>query len=152
MSPSDAPTESRSKAQDVLVDTRDVLVNALDVDDADAQRLRDGDALYARRVLTSLDESRTYVYSLGLIMTVMSVLLPTAALYQFFRAVDNLSPLELIGIIAAACAVAAAHMAVAAYIYVDWRKKRLCYRTLAALPSDPDSSEAAPQSAAASAG
>lgn len=152
MSPSDAPTDSKATAQSALAEARNGLVDALGVDDADAQRLRDGDALYARRVLTSLDESRTYVYSLGLIMTVMSVVLPTAALYQFFRAVDNLSPLELIGIIAAACAVAAAHMAVAAYVYIDWRKKRLCYRTLAALPSDPDPSEAAPQSAAASAG
>jgi hypothetical protein len=106
------------------------------VDDEQDERLRKGDAPYARRLLRSLEDSKSYVYALGAIMTVMSVVLPTAGLYEFFRRVDNLEPIELIGVIAAACAVAAIHMTIAAYVYVDWRNKRLCYRALADLPSD----------------
>jgi hypothetical protein len=115
---------------------RETLVDALGVDDEQDERLRNGDAPYARRLLRSLEDSKSYVYALGAIMTVMSVVLPTAGLYEFFRRVDNLEPIELIGVIAAACAVAAIHMTIAAYVYVDWRKKRLCYRALADLPSD----------------
>jgi len=115
---------------------RETLVDALGVDDENDERLRNGDAPYARRLLRSLEDNKSYVYALGAIMTVMSVVLPTAGLYEFFRRVDNLEPIELIGVIAAACAVAAIHMTIAAYVYVDWRKKRLCYRALANLPSD----------------
>jgi hypothetical protein len=128
------PTAAGGPPEDPHADARATLVDALGADDDTARRLRNGDAAYARKLLRSLDDSRTYVYALGVTMTVMSVVLPTAALYEFFRRVDNLEPIELIGVIAAACAVAAVHMTIAGYVYVDWRKKRLCYRALADLP------------------
>lgn len=128
------PTAAGGPPEDPHADARAALVDALGADDEAARRLRNGDASYARKLLRSLEDSQTYVYALGVIMTVMSVVLPTAALYEFFRRVDNLEPIELIGVIAAACAVAAVHMTIAAYVYVDWRKKRLCYRALADLP------------------
>lgn len=138
--PTDAPTTSPESASrdaapiDQSEQARSALVDELGIDGGEAKRLRRGDAPYAGRMLNALDDNKTYVYALGAIMTVMSVVLPTAGLYEFFRRVDNLEPIELIGIIAAACAVAAVHMTIAAYVYVDWRKKRLCYRALAALP------------------
>ena len=136
-SPESTPRESAPRGAapiDGSEQARNVIVDELGVDGSEAKRLRRGDAPYAGRMLDSLDDNKTYVYVLGAIMTVMSVVLPTAGLYEFFRRVDNLEPIELIGIIAAACAVAAVHMSIAAYVYVDWRKKRLCYRALAALP------------------
>jgi len=140
-------------AQDPGAQARNALVDELGLDGDDEERLRRGDAPYAKRLLTSLNENKTYVHVLGIIMTVMSVILPTAGLYEFFRRVNNLEPIELIGIIAAACAIAAAHMGIAAYVYVDWRKKRLCYRSLAALPdphtdTSPDSAPLANESSA----
>jgi len=137
MATSDAsPVSTRTPTAASAASVRETLVDALGVDDEQGERLRNGDASYARRLLRSLEDSQSYVYALGAIMTVMSVVLPTAGLYEFFRRVDNLEPIELIGVIAAACAVAAIHMTIAAYVYVDWRKKRLCYRALADLPSD----------------
>ncbi|WP_143815373.1 hypothetical protein [Longibacter salinarum] len=118
------------------------LVDALGADEDTADRLRGGDVPYAKRRFRSLEDSKTYVYALGIIMTVMSVVLPTAGLYEFFRRVNNLEPIELIGVIAAACAIAAVHMAIAAYVYIDWRKKRLCYSVLADLPAPPNSTPA----------
>jgi len=137
MATSDAsPVSTRTPTAASAASVRETLVDALGVDDENDERLRNGDAPYARRLLRSLEDNKSYVYALGAIMTVMSVVLPTAGLYEFFRRVDNLEPIELIGVIAAACAVAAIHMTIAAYVYVDWRKKRLCYRALANLPSD----------------
>jgi len=137
MATSDAsPVSTRTPTAASAASVRETLVDALGVDDEQGERLRNGDASYARRLLRSLEDSQSYVYALGAIMTVMSVVLPTAGLYEFFRRVDNLEPIELIGVIAAACAVAAIHMTIAAYVYVDWRKKQLCYRALADLPSD----------------
>lgn len=137
MATSDAsPVSTRTPTAASAASVRETLVDALGVDDEQGERLRNGDAPYARRLLRSLEDSKSYVYALGAIMTMMSVVLPTAGLYEFFRRVDNLEPIELIGVIAAACAVAAIHMTIAAYVYVDWRKKRLCYRALADLPSD----------------
>ena len=142
--PTDVPTTSSEPTSrdaaplDQGERARDALVDELGVEGGEAKRLRRGDAPYAGRMLTALDDNKTYVYALGAIMTVMSVVLPTAGLYEFFRRVDNLEPIELIGIIAAACAVAAVHMSIAAYVYVDWRKKRLCYRALATLPDPHD--------------
>jgi len=137
MATSDAsPVSTRTPTAASAASVRETLVDALGVDDENDERLRNGDAPYARRLLRSLEDNKSYVYVLGAIMTVMSVVLPTAGLYEFFRRVDNLEPIELIGVIAAACAVAAIHMTIAAYVYVDWRKKRLCYRALANLPSD----------------
>jgi hypothetical protein len=156
--PTDAPTTSPEPAPrdaasrdaapiDRSEQTRHALVDELGADGSEAKRLRRGDAPHAGRMLNSLDDNKTYVYALGAIMTVMSVVLPTAGLYEFFRRVDNLEPIELIGIIAAACAVAAIHMSIAAYVYVDWRKKRLCYRALATLPDPRADSVPSTQSA-----
>lgn len=123
---------------------RDVIVDSLgSLDDPEAERLRSGDPSLARAHLEALDDNRTWVRMLGVIMAVMAIVLPTAGLYQFFRAVNNLEPIELIGVIAAACLVAAVQMAVAAYVYTDWQRRRLCYRVLHALgpeSSGPDSS------------
>ncbi|HHP7239339.1 hypothetical protein [Longibacter sp.] len=132
----DSSVSTRTPTAASAASARETLVDALGADDEKGERLRNGDAPYARRLLRSLEDSKSYVYALGAIMTVMSVVLPTAGLYEFFRRVDNLEPIELIGVIAAACAVAAIHMTIAAYVYVDWRTKRLCYRALADLPSD----------------
>ena len=123
---------------------RDVIVDSLgSLDDPEAERLRSGDPSLARAHLEALDDNRTWVRMLGVIMAVMAIVLPTAGLYQFFRAVNNLEPIELIGVIAAACLVAAVHMAAAADVYTDWQRRRLCYRVLHALgpeSSGPDSS------------
>ena len=123
---------------------RDVIVDSLgSLDDPEAERLRSGDPSLARAHLEALDDNRTWVRMLCVIMAVMAIVLPTAGLYQFFRAVNNLEPIELIGVIAAACLVAAVQMAVAAYVYTDWQRRRLCYRVLHALgpeSSGPDSS------------
>jgi hypothetical protein len=123
---------------------RDVIVDSLgSLDDPEAERLRSGDPSLARAHLQALNDNRTWVRVLGVTMAVMAIVLPTAGLYQFFRAVNNLEPIELIGVIAAACLVAAVQMAVAAYVYTDWQRRRLCYRVLHALgpeSSGPDAS------------
>lgn len=122
------------------VTARDLLVDAIDGLDADeADRLTDGDASLAEAHLDALDEARTWVYALAATMTVFAVVIPTAGLYQFFRAVNNLEPIELIGIIAATCVVAGALTVVPVLTVVNWRRRRLCYRALLALerrPSD----------------
>jgi hypothetical protein len=122
---------------------RDVIVDSLgSLDDPEAERLRSGDPSLARAHLQALNDNRTWVRVLGVTMAVMAIVLPTAGLYQFFRAVNNLEPIELIGVIAAACLVAAVQMAVAAYVYTDWQRRRLCYRVLHAL--GPESSGPGP--------
>lgn len=123
---------------------RDVIVDSLgSLDDQQAERLRSGDPSLARAHLEALDENRTWVHMLGVAMAVMAIVLPTAGLYQFFRAVDNLEAIELVGVIAAACLVAAVQMGVAAYVYTDWKHRRFCYRMLDALgPGHAEQNEA----------
>jgi hypothetical protein len=107
-----------------------------------------GWAAFATRKVRSLREARKWVYALGVTMGLFAVAVPTTAFYHYYQTVESFSILGFLGLVAGACAFAAAQMGWAVYTYMNWRHRLQCYKGLRALGRD---AEPEPAEAAASA-
>lgn len=102
-------------------------------------------AAFADRKVTSLEEARKWVFSLGGTMALFAIVVPTSAFYHFYEATESFSILGFLGSVAGACIFAAVQMGWAVYLYMSWRHQLQCYRALRALghETEPSSEEAA---------
>jgi hypothetical protein len=115
-------------------EARQVLVEGVgDLTDAEVRRIEEGDAALVDAKLEDLEGERAWMWTVTGVTGLMTVVLPTAGLYKFFREVNNLEPIELIGVIAAACLLAAVQAIVPVVVYTGWTRRRLCLRALKAL-------------------
>ena len=115
-------------------DARQVLMDGVgDFTPSERQRVEEGDVQAIEAKLDDLEDDRSWMWTVTGVAALMTVVLPTAGLYKFFREVNNLEPIELIGVIAAACLLAAAQAVVPVFLYTTWRRRRLCLRALRAM-------------------
>lgn len=101
--------------------------------DAERQRIERGDVQVLDAKLEGLEDDRSWLLTLTAVASLMAIVLPTAGVYKLFRAVNNFEPIELIGVIAAACLAAALLAIVPLVLYTNWTRRRLCYRALRAI-------------------
>jgi len=93
---------------------------------------------FATRKVRSLRKARKWVYALGVTMGLFAIAVPTTAFYHYYQTVESFSILGFLGLVAGACAFAAAQMGWAVYTYMNWRHRLPCYEGLRALGSEAD--------------
>lgn len=124
---------------------REILIESLgSLSEEEADRLRGpGGAGYAERKLEALRENRKWVWALVGVMVLAAIVVPTAAFYNVYKATDSFSLLTFFGTVTGLCAFAGGQTGWAVYLYMDWRHRLRCYRSLRALGRRSASEEAA---------
>ena len=120
---------------------RDILIESLGTLSEEEERQLHGSgwATFATQKVRALREARKWVYALGVTMGLFAVAVPTTAFYHYYQTVESFSILGFLGLIAGACAFAAAQMGWAVYTYMNWRHQLQCYKGLRALGRENDS-------------
>src|SRR6056297_2065388 len=115
-------------------DARQVLMEGAGaMTDSEQQRIERGDVQVLDAKLEGLGDDRSWLLTLTAVASLMAIVLPTAGVYKLFREVNNFEPIELIGVIAAACLAAALLAIVPLVLYTNWTRRRLCLRALRAI-------------------
>lgn len=120
---------------DAADDVRPILVDGLgSLSDDEADHLAGtGDPAFVRRKLESLQDARTWVWSVVISMGLLALILPTAIIFQVFVTMGSLKKSLMFALLVGGSAFSATQMSIAIIVYRNWKRRLLCYRALNAL-------------------